>query len=410
MTQAPVLDVEQIRTDFPTLNVQVNGKPLVYLDNGATSHKPKPVIEVMNRFYTEGNANVHRGIHTLSQQATDAYEEARRLAQRFLNAPHEEEIIFTSGTTMACNLVAFSFGERFVQAGDEILISTMEHHANIVPWQMMAARKGAKLRVIPMNDTGILDLETYQKMLNPRVKLVSVIHVSNMLGTVNPVAEMIAMAHAQGIPVMVDGAQSAAHMPVDVQALDADFFTFSAHKIFGPTGVGILYGKRAFLDEMPPFFGGGDMIRRVTFEETTYNVLPHKFEAGTPNISGVIGMGEALRYAMDLGMEHMHAYEQQLFTYAYDALRTVEGLRIFGNAPGKAPIFSFHLGQIHPFDLGMVLDKQGIAIRTGHHCTEPLHQRLGITGSARASFSVYNTVEEVDRLVAGLHKARKLLG
>lgn len=405
-----LLDVESIRKDFPTLHQKINGKPLVYFDNGATAHKPEPVIQALDTFHRLQNANVHRGIHTLSQKATDAYEASRGIVQRFLNAPSEEEIIFTSGTTMAFNLMAYSFSTRFLKAGDVILVSEMEHHANIVPWQLVGERLGLQVRPIPITDDGQLDMEAYERLLNERVKLVSVTHVSNVLGTVNPVAEIIAKAHAREIPVMLDGAQSVPHMPIDLQALDVDFFCFSGHKTFGPTGIGVLYGKKKWLAEMPPFFGGGDMIKTVSFEGTSYNVLPHKFEAGTPNIAGVIGLGAALAYLMEKDMVQLSAYEQQLFRYANEALHDISEIRFFGEAPQKAPIFTFAVGKIHPYDLGMILDKQGIAIRTGHHCTQPLHARFGITGSARASMTFYNTFEEVDVLVAGIRKAQKILG
>jgi len=400
-------DVDRIREDFPALHQNINRKPLVYLDNGATAHKPQCVLDATQLFYGQGNANVHRGIHTLSQLATDAYEVTRKTVQQFLNAPSEEEIILTSGTTMSCNLVAYSYGEAFLQSGDVVLVSEMEHHANIVPWQMVAARKGATVKAIPITDEGTIDLEVYATLLTDKVRLVSFIHISNMLGTVNPIAEMIRMAHQHGIPVMVDGAQSAPHQKIDVQALDADFFTFSGHKVFGPTGTGVLYGKKHLLEQMPPFFGGGDMIRTVSFKETTYNVLPHKFEAGTPNIAGFIGLNAALNYVMNIGLEDISAYEEQLGAYALEQLTSIKGLALFGKASHRAPVFSFLMNQIHPFDLGTLLDKQGIAVRTGHHCTQPLHHRYGLTGSVRASFTFYNTLQEVDALVQGIQKASR---
>ncbi|MBL7979013.1 MAG: cysteine desulfurase [Bacteroidetes Order II. Incertae sedis bacterium] len=407
LNTAIAFDVNRVRADFPALHQSINQKPLVYLDNGATAHKPHSVLDATNQFYAQGNANVHRGIHTLSQQATDAYEAARKTIRHFLNAPSEEEIILTSGTTMSCNLVAHSFGEAFLKAGDVVLVSEMEHHANIVPWQLVARRKGATVKAIPVTDSGTIDLDVYRSLLTENVRLVSLIHVSNMLGTINPIHEMIQMAHEQGIPVMVDGAQSAPHLPIDIQALDADFFTFSGHKVFGPTGTGVLFGKKHLLEQMPPFFGGGDMIRTVSFDETSFNVLPHKFEAGTPNIAGFLGLNAALNYVMTLGFEGIEAHEQQLFAYADEQLRAIDGLVLYGPATDKAPVFSFIVQDIHPFDLGTLLDKQGIAVRTGHHCTQPLHHRFGLSGSVRASFTFYNTLEEVDALVQGIQKARR---
>jgi cysteine desulfurase/selenocysteine lyase len=402
------LDLSKIRADFPALNQDVYGKPLVYLDNGATAHKPQVVLDAVNQFMTYGNSNVHRGVHFLSQQATNLYESARKSAQRFLNAPSEDEVIFVEGTTMACNLVAQSFGRAFLKSGDEIILSTMEHHANIVPWQMVAEQTGARIRVIPIFQNGELDLEAYQNLLSDRTKIVAITHVSNVLGTINPVAEIIQFAHEYGAVVMVDGAQSAPHLPVDVQALDADFYCFSGHKTFAPTGIGILYGKRKWLDQMPPYMGGGNMINTVTFEKTTYNELPHKFEAGTPNIAGVIGLGVALEYLMEIGMSNIASYEHRLYEYANKRLETVEDMRILGSSPQKAAIFSFVVGTIHPYDLGSVLDKLGIAVRTGHHCTQPLHQFYGVSGTARASFTFYNTEDEVDYLVQSILKAQQL--
>jgi cysteine desulfurase/selenocysteine lyase len=403
-------DIAKVRADFPILRERVHGKPLVYLDNAATTQKPQAVIDTIMRYYSEENANIHRGVHLLSERATKDYEDARARIQRFINAGGPEEVIFTRGTTEGINLVTSTFGRKNVGAGDEIVISAMEHHSNIVPWQMLCEEKGAVLRIIPMNDRGELILEEYEKLLTPKTKLVSVAHVSNALGTVNPIRRMIEMAHAQGIPVLIDGAQAVAHIFVDVRALDADFYTFSGHKLYGPTGVGVLYGKASLLDSMPPYQGGGDMIRSVTFEKTTYNVLPYKFEAGTPNIAGGIGLGAAIDYVESLGIEEIAAYEHGLLEYGTQALSNVSGLTLVGTAAEKASVLSFVMEGVHPHDVGTILDQEGIAIRTGHHCAQPVMQRFGIPATARASLACYNTREEIDALVAGLDRVAAIFG
>ena len=403
------LNVEEIRKDFPILHRQVNGKPLVYFDNGATSQKPQQVINVINRYYQHENSNIHRGIHTLSQEATDAYEKARTTVQQFINAKHNHEVIFTSGTTGSINLVASSFGKKHLQAGDEIIISTMEHHSNIVPWQMLCEEKGAVLKVIPINEKGELLMKEFKKLLSPKTKLVAVTHVSNTLGTINPVKEIIKLAKAAGAFVLIDGAQAVPHTKVDVQALDCDFYAFSAHKMFGPTGVGILYGKEAILNELPPYQGGGDMIKTVTFEKTTYNELPHKFEAGTPNIVGGLGLSAAIDYMNNIGIANIEAYEHELLNYATEKIKQIEGVRIIGEAENKASVLSFLVDGTHPSDIGMIIDKLGIAIRTGHHCTEPLMNRFNVPGTARASFAFYNTKEEIDTFILALERALKML-
>jgi len=387
----------------------VNGKPLVYFDNGATSQKPQVVIDAITNYYTNENSNIHRGIHTLSQEATDAYEKARTTVQQFINAKHNHEIIFTSGTTGSINLVASSFGKKYIQAGDEIIISTMEHHSNIVPWQMLCEEKGAVLKVIPINDKGELLLEEFKKLLSSKTKMVAITHVSNTLGTINPVKEIIKLAKAVGAFVLIDGAQAVPHTKVDVQALDCDFYAFSGHKMFGPTGVGILYGKESILNELPPYQGGGDMIKTVTFEKTTYNELPHKFEAGTPNIVGGIGLGVAINYMNSIGIDNIEAYEHELLAYATEQIKQIEGVRIIGEAQNKASVLSFLVDGTHPTDIGMIIDKLGIAIRTGHHCTEPLMNRFNIPGTARASFAFYNTKEEIDTFILALERALKML-
>jgi len=403
------LNVEEIRKDFPILHRQVNGKPLIYFDNGATSQKPRQVIDVINRYYQHENSNIHRGIHTLSQEATDAYEKARKTIQQFINAQHHHEVIFTSGTTGSVNLVASSFGKKHIQAGDEIIISTMEHHSNIVPWQMLCEEKKAILKVIPINDKGELLMEEFKRLLSPKTKLVTVTHVSNTLGTINPVKEIIKLAKAAGAFVLIDGAQAVPHTKVDVQELDCDFYAFSGHKMFGPTGVGILYGKEAILNELPPYQGGGDMIKTVTFEKTTYNELPHKFEAGTPNIVGGLGLAAAIDYMNKIGITNIEAYEHELLNYATEKIKKIEGVRIIGEAANKASVLSFLVDGIHPSDIGMIIDKLGIAIRTGHHCTEPLMNRFDIPGTARASFAFYNTKEEIDTFILALERALKML-
>lgn len=405
-----VFDHTKIKNDFPILRRASHGKPLVYLDSGATTQKPNIVIDAINDYYTNYNANIHRGIYELSQLATGAYEAARQNVRHFINARHNDEIIFTKGTTDAINLVAFSFGEAYVQEGDEIVISEMEHHSNIVPWQLLCERKRAKLKVISVNDDGTLDLDQYRQLLNDKTKIVSVIHVSNVLGTVNPVKEMIKIAHQQEIPVLLDGAQALPHIPVDVQALDCDFYAFSSHKLYGPTGTGVLYGKSDLLESMPPYQSGGDMISRVTFEKTEYNALPHKFEAGTPNMAGVIGLGAAIDYLNKVGMDNLVEHENELLLYATDALQTIPGLKIIGNAPNKIGVISFVMESAHPHDIGTILDSEGVAIRAGHHCAMPLIDRFGLAATARASFGLYNQIEDIDRLLEGLHKVNQIFG
>ncbi len=401
-------DIQQIRTDFPILNRTVYGKPLVYLDNGATTQKPRQVVETIMGEYYNTNANVHRGVHFLSQQATELHESSRETVRRFINARSTNEIVFTRGTTESINLLAATFCQSQMQAGDEVIISTMEHHSNIVPWQLQAMQRGIVLRVIPMDDEGNLLQDEYEHLFSPKTKLVSIAHVSNVLGTVNPVREMIAAAHAHGVPVLVDGAQSIPHMPVDVQALDADFYVFSGHKVYGPTGVGVLYGKEDLLDKLPPYQGGGEMIQHVSFERTTFNELPFKFEAGTPDYIGTTGLAKALDYVSALGMDVIAAYEHELTQYALRRLEEIPDMRIFGQAPERGGVISFLVGRIHHFDMGTLLDRLGIAVRTGHHCAQPLMARLGIEGTVRASFGLYNTKEEVDALVAGIDRVRRM--
>lgn len=397
-----------VRQDFPILSRTVYGKPLVYLDNGATTQKPRCVVDAITDEYYSVNANVHRGVHFLSQQATELHEASRETVRKFINARSINEIVFTRGTTESINLLASSFGEAFLKEGDEVIVSTMEHHSNIVPWQLLQMRKGIVLRVIPMNDRGELLLDEYERLFTPRTRIVCVAHVSNVLGTVNPVREMIATAHAHGVPVLVDGAQSIPHMPVDVQALDADFYVFSGHKIYGPTGVGVLYGKEDWLDKLPPYQGGGEMIQHVSFERTTFNELPFKFEAGTPDYIGTTGLAKALDYVSALGMDRIAAYEHELTEYATRRLKEIPGMRIFGEAPEKGSVISFLVGNIHHFDMGTLLDRLGIAVRTGHHCAQPLMQWLGIEGTVRASFALYNTKEEIDALVAGVERVSRM--
>jgi cysteine desulfurase/selenocysteine lyase len=402
-------DVQAIRKDFPILSREVNGKPLVYLDNAATTQKPQVVIEAITEYYQEYNSNIHRSSHLLAELATRGYEGARVKVKQFLNAADAREVIFTRSATESVNLVAQTWGRQNIKAGDEILVSTMEHHCNIVPWQMLCAETGARLRVIPINDAGELLIDDYTALLNNRTKFVGICHMSNALGTINPVGEVIALAHARGIPVLVDAAQSAYHIPIDVQELGCDFLVFSGHKLYGPTGIGVLYGKRAFLDAMPPWQGGGDMIETVSFTEgTTYNEIPYKFEAGTPHIAGAIGLGVAIDYLTDLGMDKIAAYEHELTAYASEVLSDVPGLRMIGTARNKASVFSFTMGDIHPYDIGSLLDEQGIAIRTGQHCAHPVLQRMGVSATARASLALYNTREEIDALVVGLAKVRKM--
>ena len=403
-----MMNLDDIRADFPILGREVYGKPLVYLDNGATTQKPRVVVEAMTDEYYSVNANVHRGVHFLSQRATELHEGSREIVRAFINARSTAEIIFTRGTTESINLLASSFAESQMREGDEVIVSVMEHHSNIVPWQLMAAKHGIVIKVIPMNDDGELLLDAYRELFTERTRIVSVAHVSNVLGTVNPVEEIIRYAHEQGVPVLVDGAQSVPHMPVDVQALDADFYVFSGHKVYGPTGVGVLYGKEEWLDRLPPYQGGGEMIQTVSFEKTTFNELPFKFEAGTPDFVGTTGLARALEYVSAIGMDKIAAYEHELTTYATNRLMEIPGMRIFGQAKEKGSVISFQVGDIHHFDLGTLLDRLGIAVRTGHHCAQPLMQRLGIEGTVRASFGLYNTKEEIDVLVAGIDRVRKM--
>lgn len=400
--------VREIRQDFPALRQTIYGKNLIYFDNGATSQKPQLVLDAINQYYSKNNANIHRGVHFMSQQATSEYETSRKYIQAYINAEKSEEIIFTKGTTDGINLVASSFGE-LLSAGDEILISAMEHHSNIVPWQMLCERKGLILKIIPINSKGELKQDVYAEMLSEKTKLVAVTHISNTLGTINPIKEMIEKAHLVGAKVLIDGAQSIQHTKIDVQDLDCDFFVFSGHKVFGPTGIGVLYGKEDLLDRMPPYQGGGDMIARVTFERTTYNELPFKFEAGTPHIAGGICLGTALQYLSQLNIEEVEQYERSLADYAQDLLSTFEDLKIIGAAKNKTSVVSFHVNGIHPFDIGTLLDKQGIAVRTGHHCTQPLMDIFGIPGTIRASFAFYNTREEIDTFIAAVEKSITML-
>ena len=404
------LDVEKVRQDFPILRQTVHGKPLVYLDNAATSQKPQAVIDAVTRYYLAENSNVHRGVHFLSEQATHAYEGTRARVKAFVNAAADREILFVRGTTEGINLVAQSYGRAFLKAGDEIIISGMEHHSNIVPWQVVCEATGAVLRVIPITDEGELDMEAYAGLLGPRTKLVAIVHVSNALGTINPVKAMIAMAHRHGAVALVDGAQAAPHLAVDVRDLDCDFYAFSGHKLLGPTGIGVLYGKAALLERMPPYQAGGDMISAVTFEKTLYNALPYKFEAGTPHIEGVIGLGAALEYIHGIGLDRVAAYEADLLDYGTQALAAVPGLRLIGTAREKAGVLSFVLDDVHAHDVGTILDHEGVAIRAGHHCAMPVMQRFGVPATCRASLAFYNTAQEIDALVAGLHKVREIFG
>lgn len=401
-------EVDRIRDDFPILSRTVYGKPLVYLDNGATTQKPRAVVDAITEEYYSVNANVHRGVHFLSQRATELHEASRETVRRFINARSTNEIVFTRGTTESINLLAYSYGEACMKAGDEVLLSTMEHHSNIVPWQLLQARKGIVLKVIPMNDRGELLLDAYEKLFTERTRLVCVAHVSNVLGTVNPVKDMARTAHSHGVPILIDGAQSIPHMPVDVQELDADFYVFSGHKVYGPTGVGVFYGKEDWLDRLPPYQGGGEMIQHVSFERTTFNELPFKFEAGTPDYIGTTALARALDYVTALGMDRIAAHEHDLTTYAMERLRQVPGMRIFGEAAEKGSVISFLVGDIHHFDMGTLLDRLGIAVRTGHHCAQPLMQRLGIEGTVRASFGLYNTRQEVDALVDGVVRVSRM--
>jgi len=403
-----LIDVDGLRADFPILHQTVHGKPLAYLDNAATTQKPRQVIEAVDRYYREYNANIHRGVHTLSERATAAFENARSRIQTFINAASRKEIIFTRGTTEAINLVAQSYGRPLLRAGDEIIISEMEHHSNIVPWQMLCEQTGAVLKVIPINDAGELCLEDYEKLLGAKTRLVAVAHISNALGTVNPVKKIIDMAHAHNAVILIDGAQAIAHTPVDVQALDCDFYAFSGHKLFGPTGTGVLYGKENLLDRMPPWQGGGDMIKAVTLQKTVFNDLPYKFEAGTPHIAGVIGLGEAIDYVTRVGLDKISAHEAELTHYATGAATGIKGLRIIGTAKYKSGILSFTLDGIHPHDVGTILDDEGIAVRTGHHCAMPVMDHFRVPATTRASFAFYNTREEIDRLIQGLERCREI--
>jgi len=397
-------NVTRIREDFPILKETVNGKPLVYLDNAATSQKPQAVIDALVNYYMTENSNVHRGVHTLSQKATDAYEGAREKVRQFINAEHDKEIIFVRGTTEGINLVAQTYGRTHIGAGDEIIVTAMEHHSNIVPWQMLCEEKGAHLKVIPINDDGELLLDEYEKLLSPRTKLVSIVHQSNALGTINPVEQVIELAHSRGIPVLLDGAQAVAHVPIDVTSLGCDFYAFSGHKLYGPTGVGVLYGRAELLDAMPPYQGGGEMIRSVSFEKTLYNVIPNKFEAGTQNIAGSIGLGVAIDYVNSVGMNNIAAYENELLAYGTERLSEIEPVRLIGTARHKGSILSFVMDTAHPHDVGTILDAEGIAVRTGHHCAQPLMDRYGVPATIRASLAFYNTKEEIDTLVKGIDR------
>ncbi|HLP05678.1 MAG TPA: cysteine desulfurase [Paludibacter sp.] len=401
--------IQHIRKDFPILSQKVYNRELIYFDNAATTQKPRCVVEKIDEGYYTLNANIHRGVHYLSQKATEAHEAARSAVAEFLHAAKRGEIIFTRGTTEAINLVAYSFGDAFCKAGDEVVISTIEHHSNIVPWQMLCERKGMKLQVIPMNERGELDMDAYKSLLNEKTRIVSIAHVSNVLGTINPVAEIIRIAHEKNVPVLVDGAQAVPHIPVNVQELDADFYVFSAHKIYGPTGIGVLYGKEKWLNAIPPYQGGGEMIASVTFEKTTYNELPFKFEAGTPDYIGSTALAEALRYVQEIGIEKIAAYEHELLEYGTKRLMEIDGMRIIGTASEKSSVISFVVGNIHPYDIGMLLDKLGIAVRTGHHCAQPLIDLLGIPGTVRASFAFYNTKEEIDTFIEALKRVVGML-
>ncbi len=407
---ASAYDVQKIRRDFPILHQSVHGKPLVYLDNAATTQKPLAVMEAIESYYRHDNSNIHRGVHALSERATEAYERVRVAVQKFLNAADAREIIFLRGTTEAINLVAQTYGRKNVGSGDEVLITAMEHHSNIVPWQMLCNEKGARLRVAPINDRGELLLDEFEKLLSPKTKIVAVAHLSNALGSINPLREIVRMAHARNIPVLVDGAQAVARTTVDVQALDCDFYALSSHKLYGPTGIGVLYGKTRLLEAMPPYQGGGDMIASVTFEKTVYNRLPYKFEAGTPNIADTIGLGAAIEYLNHLGLDQIEQHEHDLLTYATEAVESVPGVRVVGTAKEKAGVLSFVMDTFHPHDIGTILDREGIAIRTGHHCAQPVMQRFGIPATARASFGLYNTRAEVDALVKGIHRVVEVLG
>ncbi len=403
------LDIEKIRTQFPVLNQQANGKPLIYLDNAATNQKPKRVIDALTKYYERDNANIHRGIHTLAERATKAYEQTRHAMQQFISAKHVEEIIFTRGVTESINLVASSYGRAFLNEGDEVIISVLEHHSNIVPWQMICEEKKATLKVIPVTDIGEIDLDAFHKLLSVKTKIVAVNHASNSLGTINPIKEIIDVAHTVGAVVLIDGAQASAHLPIDVQELDCDFYCISSHKMYGPTGTGILYGKKALLEKMPPYMGGGEMIKDVTFTKTTYNDLPYKFEAGTPNIADVVALNEAIQFINELGKENIAAHENELLSYTVKKLSAIAHVKLIGTADKKVSVQSFMIDGIHHFDIGQMLDTRGIAVRTGHHCTQPLMDRFGIEGTVRASFSVYNTKEEIDQLAEGVERIIKFM-
>jgi len=403
------ININNIRNDFPILNQKIYGKPLIYFDNAATTQKPQSVINTVDSYYKEFNSNIHRGVHHLSQQATMAFENARKTIQQFINAKNSHEIIFTRGTTESINLIASCFGKKYIQKGDEIIISGMEHHSNIVPWQMICEEKQAILKVIPINDEGEIIFEEFEKLVSEKTKIIAIAYISNALGTINPVKKIIDLAHQHNIPVLIDGAQSTSHLKIDVQVLDCDFYCFSGHKLYGPTGIGVLYGKEKWLNELPPYQGGGEMIKKVTFEKTTYNELPFKFEAGTPDISGVLGLEVAVRYIQNIGIENIAEYEHELLEYATNKLSAIEQIKFYGTAKEKAAVISFLIGNIHAFDAGTIIDKFGVAVRTGHHCTQPLMQRFGITGTIRASFAFYNTKEEIDVLIEAVMKAKKML-
>jgi cysteine desulfurase/selenocysteine lyase len=403
------LNIEQIRADFPILHQQIYRRPLIYFDNAASTQKPRLVIDAIRHYYEHDNCNIHRGVHYLSVKATEAYEEARKEIQRFINAKSTHEIIFTKGATESLNLVASSFGKRYIQRGDEVITSIMEHHSNFVPWQQMCLERGATLRVLGINEHGELDLDELKDLLNEKTRLIAVTHVSNVLGTINPVKEIVGLAHQHGIPVLLDGAQGVSHLPVDVQDLDCDFYCFSGHKMYAPMGTGVMYGKEKYLEELPPYQLGGEMIKDVYLDHTTFNELPFKFEAGTPNVEGVMGMKAAIAYLQQLGMDNIAAYEERLLKYATEQLSAIEGIKFYGTAPHKASLVSFIIGDIHPYDAGMIIDKMGIAVRTGHHCAMPLMDFLKIPGTVRASFAFYNTMEEVDQLIAAIHKAKAML-
>jgi cysteine desulfurase/selenocysteine lyase len=403
------LNLEQIRNDFPILQTEMRGKPLVFLDSAASSQKPKVVIDAISNYYNSQHANVHRGVYELSQEATDAFELGRERVRAFINSESTDEVIFTRGCTESINLVASCFGKKYLNKGDEVIISAMEHHSNIVPWQIICEEKGAKLKVIPVNEDGEIIFEEYEKLLCDRTKIVSIVHISNSLGTINPIKAVIELAHERGVPVLVDGAQATLHANIDVQELDVDFYTFSGHKVYGPTGIGVLYGKRKWLDALPPYQGGGEMIKTVSFEKTTYNELPFKFEAGTPDISGAIGLGIALKYITDLGLDAIAMHEKELLAYGTKKLLEIDGLRIIGTSKNKASVISFLVDGTHPYDIGTILDKMGIAVRTGHHCTQPLMDFYGIPGTVRASFAVYTCKEDIDKLVAGVDRAARML-